>query len=470
MPIDQKEAFLELQRRGAFDGKDPSIINELAKRLNIEIPNNEPSKIESVARGVGQGVTMGFQDEASAVLEKGMIKAHNLFSSNKIPEPSYSEDRDQFRTQNKQAQEANPYSYGFGQILGGIGATVPFGAGAATLKGMTTLGAANAMGTSDKEGKGLVKDTAVGAGLGLGFGLVGKGISKIPSIFKDQAEKSGIKGLNLGKALDKLEVKGDQLKKAKDLARTMIDEGVINKTSTANTMEQKAFSLMKKSGKSLSDGYKLLDQVATEGITTPNKLVDTITTQIKNENPLMDDAIFNSIKEKVSDLASKVTGVTKDLGYGAEKKLRFNDVWDIAKQLDDITGKFSKNSSPAEESLREGLDFATSKIRGFLSQNAEKVSPEIASKLAPNADLYFKASLSQKGLGSLVRGPLKSSKLPAQGLFGAIWNRSLGSTPVRGAITGGLDMASKATAIPFGKQIVVPATKAAIIKSSDKGK
>lgn len=33
--VNQKEAFLELQRRGAFEGKDPAIIAELSKRLNI---------------------------------------------------------------------------------------------------------------------------------------------------------------------------------------------------------------------------------------------------------------------------------------------------------------------------------------------------------------------------------------------------------------------------------------------------
>jgi hypothetical protein len=135
----------------------------------------EPGLLEAGVRGIKQGVTMGFGDE----IEAGVRSA---FSDRK-----YTEIRDEIRAKDKAAQEAHPWGFGLGEVLGGVGSTVATGglAGAATklgAKGVAALagaeGAVSAAGNSEADLTkgdvgGLAKDAAVGAATGatLGYGL-----------------------------------------------------------------------------------------------------------------------------------------------------------------------------------------------------------------------------------------------------------------------------------------------------------
>lgn len=131
-----------------------------------------PGYLESGARGLAQGASLGFADEISGAAE-------SLFT-----DKPYAQARDESRANFKRAEEANPMTYGAGQIGGAVGtAFVPGmqGAGLAKLAGM---GAAAGLGISEADltqgdVMGAARDTAIGAGTGLAAGAIAKGASSL---------------------------------------------------------------------------------------------------------------------------------------------------------------------------------------------------------------------------------------------------------------------------------------------------
>ncbi len=153
-----------------------------------------PGGLESVLRGVKQGVTMGFGDEIAGALE-------SAFS-----DKTYKQARDEARASDKAAQEAHPWLYGGGNLAGGAatmlipglnvakGATLAASAGRAALAG----GIAGLGGSDAEDLGGIVKDTAVGAALGGAAGAAGHGIGKWLAAAPGRAAEAEMAGLTTG--------------------------------------------------------------------------------------------------------------------------------------------------------------------------------------------------------------------------------------------------------------------------------
>ena len=182
------------------------------------IADEDPSELQAGVRGLGQGASLGFWDEIAGAGEalgqsvgiKGLGSSD--FSDIGFTQPlaldesrdfsqAYTEGRDQWRGEDKAAREANPYSYGAGEIGGSVatafvpGLNVAKGASLAGRVGQAAaLGGAAGLGLSEEESlSGMVKDTAIGAGLGAGLQGVGEKVlspiaSKIGSGIKKSAE------------------------------------------------------------------------------------------------------------------------------------------------------------------------------------------------------------------------------------------------------------------------------------------
>lgn len=151
------------------------------------------SKSDAVTRGFSQMATLGFGDESQAALRA-------FLDSNKNPGESYVDAyrrlRDEDRTNNSNAQQANPGSY----LAGGAIAAAP--TLLATAPKIATLGSFNAIqgalagaGNSDSStAGGVANDTAKGfvegALLGKAGELVGKGITSAANGVKTFADKS----------------------------------------------------------------------------------------------------------------------------------------------------------------------------------------------------------------------------------------------------------------------------------------
>jgi len=135
----------------------------------------DPGMLESGARGTAQGLSLGFSDEITGALES------TAGSLGIVEDKTYEQARDEARAANAAAQKANPWSYGGGELAGGIGSMLIPGLGAAKLaKGASTgakllsgakagakLGGLYGAGSSEGEtAVDVMKDTAAGAGSG----------------------------------------------------------------------------------------------------------------------------------------------------------------------------------------------------------------------------------------------------------------------------------------------------------------
>lgn len=182
---------------------------------------DDVSKLESALRGLAQGGSLGFADEITGALEA------------LLTEKSYEQARDESRANYHAAQEANPMTYGAGEIGGAIGTAFIPGAGAlnagkaATFMGRAGLAAAQGgltgLGQSEADNaKDMAIDTAKGAALGAAMQGVGEKVAAPALKYVGSKVAQGSKVL--GKAGSSIE---DMLLKkgAKTIAN--IDEDVV---------------------------------------------------------------------------------------------------------------------------------------------------------------------------------------------------------------------------------------------------
>jgi hypothetical protein len=163
--------------------------------------------LESFGRGAKQGLTAGFGDELSGLasaagtgwgragrrLLNGQVLPDSLEAEWDAVTDSYRKGRDEVRQSDANAEEANPYAYGAGQLGGAVASSVATGGasalGRAGIRGALTSGAVEgALGGLGGSGADLThadldayarafRDTSEGGILGAGLGGVGHGVA-----------------------------------------------------------------------------------------------------------------------------------------------------------------------------------------------------------------------------------------------------------------------------------------------------
>lgn len=162
-------------------GWEDTIKNETAGSWEDSIQDEKkgPSELESLGRGGAQGISFGLRDEAAGALQNplgGLKEIANKFGAHFSDEDidSYKKERDESRRLDSVAKQANPMSYGAGQIAGGAAPALLTG-GAGGLGSLAAQGAVQGLGSSDAEYLGgLAKDAAIGGTIGGAIGGAGK--------------------------------------------------------------------------------------------------------------------------------------------------------------------------------------------------------------------------------------------------------------------------------------------------------
>ena len=166
----------------------------------------EPGYAESATRGALQGATLGYSDEIAGGIEAGTRSALRFFGSD-IEDKTYQQARDEARAKNERAQKANPWTYGIGEVGGGVATALVPGLGVAKGAGLglnivkgAGLGAAAGFGTStapivaDKEGNTdlgrAATDVAIGAGLGGAVSLAAPVVGKVAGKVWETAKRA----------------------------------------------------------------------------------------------------------------------------------------------------------------------------------------------------------------------------------------------------------------------------------------
>ena len=338
------------------DSFDPdAYLAETAKPEEIGV-------VETAARSLGQGATMGFLDELMA----GLKASGGASPSQVISDPkkaiqkekemmkSYEEELGKQRDITKQIREESPVLSTGLEIAGGIApALLTGGAGAAaqlgkavSKGGVSTIGAIgkatkegakfggiSALGESEAEAPTeLVKDVAVGAGLGAGLGaaipvagqaikgtgkLIGKGVQAIPGTEAiSLGYQAGKKGIGIGQE--------DILEEGMRVAKKLSDK--ITKVFQDSGMDRKkAMELAEQANVRINAGELLdevLEDIAETGATGLNidakkKLYDQLSSLKKGSNEakqykklemkaakqaLKDEEAYGSVVETTSEI------------------------------------------------------------------------------------------------------------------------------------------------------------------------
>lgn len=247
------------------------------QKLNLaaydESPTQAPvpdvSRTESFLRGAGQGATLGFQDEASAWLERkfadllGDQATKDLYKTK-----SYNDLLQTYRDQNKAAKDAHGGFYATGQIAGmapGMIATGSLG-GLPTQVGINALtSAANTVGEAENmSGEDMafeaLKSAALGGGLTAGLG----GLARLRGVGKGlqgRAEELAVTSLGpTKKQIGKLMEKDDISK----LGRYLLDEGHVGAFKSREGIAESIGGALDESGSKIGEIVQQADRINAE--------------------------------------------------------------------------------------------------------------------------------------------------------------------------------------------------------------
>lgn len=223
------------------------------------VASDHTSKLMSAVSGLGQGASMGFGDELAGLT--GASIESIMADDSKPFIQRYREARDFARNLNSKAKSDNPWTYGLSEVAGGAASSAPFGASAATVKGAGALGAAYGLGGSNADlTRGEVGDaaldTAKGAAIGAGTGLVAKAIPAAGKMFRENADETALRALGGNKAAFQ-----DQLKRGTNLGKRALDEGIIGPFSSPETMLERSQLLKQQGGEFMDKAFQQADEI-----------------------------------------------------------------------------------------------------------------------------------------------------------------------------------------------------------------
>lgn len=248
--------------------------------------SDTPSQLESGLRGAAQGATLGFSDEIAG--GAGALWDSLSPDQKKSFEDLYIQNRDESRSANKAAQEANPITYGASEIGGGVATAFVPGLNAgklATLGGRVAanagLGALAGAGMSEADNaSALAKDAAIGGALagGLSYGLekaapyVKQGANYIGQKLSDGSDEIAKKIGKIGFGVDEKATANYLANRADvnnasslgDIAEAVLDPN--DKSSTLRSMRQKSSDLSSAAWDTLSDDIGMSKQSLIDSI------------------------------------------------------------------------------------------------------------------------------------------------------------------------------------------------------------
>lgn len=383
----------------------------------------EPSKTESLARGAGQGVTLGFGEELGAAAYSAFDKLKGLLGMDSVSAVDeqlreqgftgdvggdlYEQLRDEERAEIQAAQEANPASFMAGEIAGAV--ALPVGELAAASKagqavGRSALGQ-GAMKLASKAG-GLEKAVATGMKMApkaaiesaaYGAGTTEGDLSDRVSGALEAGKAGGIMGLTipvgaaaLAKAGTKTAGKFSKaaIKFTTGIADDKLDDLLKNPEkygTTARTLDEIA--------KDLGNRVNNLTQEAVENSRAARAVL--------GEEPLFKASeLTETIKNYAKNLNRAQAPARKSLyAYADDLERAFPEglsqkqMQEVIDEMTQIAGynKVAGGKSPVEDAFK--------KLRGRFSEKLKQSSPEYRMQMAESAKRMDYLSKLSKKLG-----------------------------------------------------------------------
>lgn len=420
--------------------------------------DDEVTQTESIVRGLGQGVSLGFSDEILASGRAVMDDLSQVFSKEPLSEnqkvtydefgrpinptagiQNYEKYIAEERHKNKRAEEANPKSYLGGEVLGGVatawapGLSLSKSAKLGEVLGKSALGGGlSGAGLSEaSDSKELMKDVATGAGLATGLGAtfhgVGKGLTKLKDKinFRNKNIKEAyttIKHPEMGKInvrysatkgrprVEALSLEGDATVSFRDVAdndlRSFIQDSVQEATDNtfAKTKVVKGVDGTKydvrfvdgENGKILGIGLK--DDILVGADEAPRELIDDISNKLNIRSEKL--TTKKVTHPEFGDLNVRVDANNKVVDFQLvddQDLLTAVDAPDVAEEIDDL---LKAEAGKMLDPLNKGFAKVSSFVSGIDEEAIERQIQRPYQTLNAEAD-DFVFDTSRKALNEI---------------------------------------------------------------------
>lgn len=395
-------------------------------------PATQPGKIESFARGAAQGATFNFADEITAGLESLM--------SDKTYQNALAESRGNYQS----AEQANPISYGAGNIGGGIGTAFIPGLGGGSLakaagwgakaiqsgKIGAAMGAASSLGAAEDKGiddvasgalygsLGGAAFSALGSGIGAGARSIGHKLADAVDPDTQLAKAFGA----TGKELNPSRTNSKLYNKVTDSVRQMKMEGILEKEADAVLDENVLLSrlqakLQERGGQIGSTVEKLGDKQL-----DPNTLRN-LSLEIRER---MADTLAKTAPVERSGVENAFNAALKEL---EDTKGSLAQLWKLKSESGHWAGNaWTKSGTPPE--IQQGYMSMNSALNDFLTGQTSSHYGTIPELIALNKSYGAAATLeplvgksvqkieNQSGVLGFNRSEGYAGSLAAAGLAG----------------------------------------------------
>lgn len=261
-----------------------------AKVIEPELKEeNTPSMLESGARGLAQGATLGFADELGGAIGAGIDKIAGLFGESPTEvnaklaaqgfkgdigptnfKEAYKQSRNEQRADDLAAQEANPWTYNLSNIAGSMivpGANLAKGTSAlkAGLVGAGTGALQGAGNTEEIASMKALEDILSGAAITGATGAIGQGIANKISGINPEKVSGQISDLAEGQAARALGAERGTIKslgseKIKDIGRYALDNDVLKGMPSTEKMIENVAGVKSSAGSKMGDILSQVDE------------------------------------------------------------------------------------------------------------------------------------------------------------------------------------------------------------------
>lgn len=418
----EADGFLPVVTNGQEEHRVASADLPMAMKDGYKpLSHSDIGKFESGLRGLAQGASLGFADEITGALESALT------------DKTYEQARNESRESYKEAQEANPLTYGASEVGGSVatafvpGLNVAKGASLAARAGQAAaLGGAAGLGMSEEESlAGMAKDTAVGAALGGGLQAAGEKIvspllKKAGSVTDDvlQAVKPSEDGmLNRGVAKAARLFSGvdedaalRQIQRPQQVAAAEADD-FIHQVGQRAVQEADAIGgdigrEVNKAGREFNQKYGT--RVFDDALALPTKIdefLEVTKPSAKGFSPL-DDKQIEELKRLSSLLKTgNVTG---------EDLFKFRQYLDNVEKL---AGKYDKEGTSPYVRFLKSLRHDADQIIDSFDPNLDKANKEFSQYATDKSLLRPKDATAEQMIGSLYGANKKAKQDAASRLF-----------------------------------------------------
>jgi hypothetical protein len=245
-PAFDPDSYLASVRARPAGGPPPAAASDAPAAPQAE----KPGMVESALRGLKQGVTLDFGDEITGAVE-------SLFT-----DKTYEQARDEARANDKAAREANPWTYGAGNLGGSVATSLVPGLGIA--KGAGVLGIGGLGASEKKDLAGQLTDAVTSAVIGgATAGVVSKLVGGAPKRVTERLVGDIVDGSPAtirDKVVGKISKVTGEAEKLDDVLKAVrADKAFMKASQDTPKALARAATVTDEAGEALAKSYEVLD-------------------------------------------------------------------------------------------------------------------------------------------------------------------------------------------------------------------